>query len=174
MSSEASLLRLLRTSLESCASIAQPPAQLLSRSNPSPNTVRSGNLSKSTLAHDAVTAAVSHKHHSIICVGAGLIRSHSRLAADLILQFFPASSTLALALQSYSTLSKDKPLQRCSKFALVPVFYPSAKIHSCVLLSSYPLSPLMDPKSPNHPDTRTTHVSSMQDYICDFWCLSVH
>jgi len=51
--------------------------------------------------------------------------------------------------------------------ALVPVVYPSAKIHSCILLSSSPLSPLMNPKSPSHPDTRTTHVSSIQDYICD-------
>ena len=69
---------------------------------------------------------------------------------------------------------KDNLLQRCSKFSLVPVFYPSTKYHSCVLLSSLPLSPLMDPKSPSHPDTRTTHVSSIQDYICDSWCLSVH
>ena len=36
------------------------------------------------------------------------------------------------------TRIKDNPLQRCSKFSLVPVFYPSAKIHSCVLLSSRP------------------------------------
>jgi len=38
---------------------------------------------KSTLAYDAVAAAVSHKHRSIICVGAGLIQfvygSHSKL-----------------------------------------------------------------------------------------------
>jgi len=27
---------------------------------------------------------------------------------------------------------------------------------------------------PIHPDTRTTHVSSIQDYICDSWFLSVH
>jgi len=41
------------------------------------------------LDHDAGTAAVSRKHHSIIRVGAGLIQfvydSHSRLAADIIL-----------------------------------------------------------------------------------------
>jgi len=68
---------------------AQPPAQLLSRPNPSPDAVRSRSPSKSTLAHDVVTAAVSHKHHSIIRVGAGLSQfvygSHSRLATDLIL-----------------------------------------------------------------------------------------
>jgi len=49
------------------------PAQLLSRPNLSPDAVRSRNLSKSTLAHDAVAAAVSHKHLSVIRVGAGLI-----------------------------------------------------------------------------------------------------
>ena len=41
------------------------------------------------LAHDAVAAAVSHKHHSIIRVGAGLIqfvsRSHSRFTSSRIL-----------------------------------------------------------------------------------------
>jgi len=41
-----------------------PPAHLLSGPNHLPNAVRSRNSSKSTLAHDAVAAAVSHKHHS--------------------------------------------------------------------------------------------------------------
>ena len=40
----------------------------------SPLPVRSRNLSKSTPAHDAVAAVVLHKHHPIICVGAGLIQ----------------------------------------------------------------------------------------------------
>jgi len=86
----------LRTSLEFCASIVQAVVcrpflmpLLLSRLNPSPNAVRSRNPSKSTLAHDAVAAAVSHKHHSIIRVGAGLIQfvygPHSHLATELIL-----------------------------------------------------------------------------------------
>ena len=48
--------------------------------------VRSRNLSKSTLAHDAVTTAVLHKHHPIIRVGAGIIqfvyRLHLRLATE--------------------------------------------------------------------------------------------
>ena len=73
---EASLpWKLLRTYLESCASIVQAVvcsplllSLLLSRTNPSPDAVHSKNPSKSTLAHDTVTAAVSHKHHSIICV----------------------------------------------------------------------------------------------------------
>jgi len=49
-----------------------PPALLLSRRNQSPDAVCSRNPSKSTLAHDTVVAVVSHKHHSIIWVGAGL------------------------------------------------------------------------------------------------------
>ena len=94
---EASLpWKLLRTYLESCASIVQAvvcrpllPPVLLSRPNPSPDAVRSRNPSKSTLAHDVVAALVFHKHHSIVHVGTGLIQfvygSHSCLAADLIL-----------------------------------------------------------------------------------------
>jgi len=93
---EASLpWKLLRTYLESCASIVQAvvcrpllPPLLLSRPNLSPDAVRSRNPSKSTLAHDAVANAMSHKHHSIIRIGAGLIQFvyglHSHLAADLI------------------------------------------------------------------------------------------
>ena len=78
--------KLLRTYLasDSCASIGQAvvcrPPCLLSRQSRSPDAVRSRNPSKSTRAHDAVTAAVSHKHHSFR-VGAGLIQfvygSHS-------------------------------------------------------------------------------------------------
>ena len=94
-STEASLpWKLLRTYLESCASIVQAvacrplvPPLLLSRPKPSPDAVRSRNPSKPTLDHDAVAAAVSHKYHSIICVGAGLIQfvygSHSRLATGV-------------------------------------------------------------------------------------------
>jgi len=72
--------KLLRTYLESSVSIVQAvichtllPPVLLSRPNPLPDAVRSRNPSKSTLAHDVVAAAVSHKHHLIICVGAFLI-----------------------------------------------------------------------------------------------------
>jgi len=77
----------LHTYFESCASIVKavvPPALLLSRPNQSTVAVRSRNLFKFTLAHEVVAAVVSHKHHSIICVGAGLIQFvyglHSRLA----------------------------------------------------------------------------------------------
>jgi len=74
---------------EHCAGCRLPPALLLSRRNQSPDAVRSRNPSKSTLARDAVADTKSHKHHSIICVGADLIHfvygSHLRLFADLIL-----------------------------------------------------------------------------------------
>ena len=59
-----------------------PPALLLSPRNQLPDAVRSRNPSTSTLTHDAVAAAVSHKHLFIIRVGAGLIHfvygSHSK------------------------------------------------------------------------------------------------
>jgi len=62
--------------------LSWPPALLLSRRNQSPDAVRSRNPSKSTLAHDRVTTAVSHKHHLIIRVGTGFIQfvccSHSK------------------------------------------------------------------------------------------------
>jgi len=63
------ILSLLRASY-SCL----PPALLLSRPNQSPDAVRSRNLSKSTLAHDVVAAAMSRKHYSVMCVGAGLFQ----------------------------------------------------------------------------------------------------
>jgi len=86
--------KLLQTYLDSCARIIQAvvcrpllPPLLLSRPNPSPNAVRSRNPSKSTLAHDAVAAAVSNMPYSIIRVGTGFIQfvygSHSRLATEL-------------------------------------------------------------------------------------------
>ena len=100
--------KLLRTYLKSCASIVQAVVcrplllpLLLSRPSLSSDAVRSRNPSKSTLAQDVVAAAVSHKLHSIIRVGAGLIQfvygSHSRLATGvtssriLFLPFFCTS-----------------------------------------------------------------------------------
>jgi len=60
-----------------------PPALLWSRRNQSPDAFCSRNPSNSTLAHDAVAAAVSHQDHLIIRVGAGLIwlvnGSHTKL-----------------------------------------------------------------------------------------------
>jgi len=62
------------------------PALLPARQNQSPDAVCLRNPFKSTLAHDTVAAAVLHKHHLIICVGAALIhfvyRSHSCLATE--------------------------------------------------------------------------------------------
>jgi len=71
MEAIANLYRVLCEHRSDCRS---PPALLPSRRNQSPDAVRSRNPSKSTLAHVAVAAAVSHKHHSIIRVGAGLIQ----------------------------------------------------------------------------------------------------
>jgi len=48
-----------------------PPALLLAIRQ---LTLFTKNSSKFTLAHDAIAAAVLHKHHPIICVGAGLIQ----------------------------------------------------------------------------------------------------
>jgi len=80
--SEALPLKLWQTYLESCASIVQAvvycPPCLLSRRNQSPNAGRSRN--PSALAHDTITTAVSHKHHLIIRVGAGLIHCHGNLS----------------------------------------------------------------------------------------------
>ena len=69
------------------------------------------NRPKSTPAHDSVAAAVSHKHHSIIRVGAGLIQFvHARtcsLAADvssnkfLFRPFFPASFNICRYMHIY-------------------------------------------------------------------------
>jgi len=90
-SAETSLAwKILRTYLEHHAGCHLPPALLLSPPNQSSDADRSRNPSKSTLAHDAVAAAVLHKHHLISRVGTGLVQfvygSHSRLTADLILR----------------------------------------------------------------------------------------
>ena len=78
------ILSLARTSCRLLFT-ARPTARPLA-GNPLRGAVRSRNPSKSTLAHDAVATAVLHKHHPIICVGAGLIqfvyRSHLRLATE--------------------------------------------------------------------------------------------
>ena len=67
------IANLSRVLCEHRAGCRLPPTVLLSRRKQSPDVVGSRNPSKSRLAHDAVAAAVSHKHHSIIRVGAGLI-----------------------------------------------------------------------------------------------------
>jgi len=84
--------KLLQTYLESCGNIVQavvyhrpscrsragPPSSARPPSCRLPAARCSGarfkNPSKSTLAHDAVAAAVLHMHHPIIHVGAGLIQ----------------------------------------------------------------------------------------------------
>ena len=107
--------KLLRTYLESCANIVQavisarPPA-LSSSMPPSYGPVRLRNPSKSTQAHDAVPAAVLHKHHLIIRVGAGLIqfvyRPHSRMAADLTLDKKSIFAAIFAGSHKHSHISK--------------------------------------------------------------------
>jgi len=84
--------KLLRTYLvlrEHCAGCRLPLAPLPPALLPVIRqlTLFTKNPSKSTLAHDAVAAAVLHKHHPIICVGAGLIQFvyglHSRWATGV-------------------------------------------------------------------------------------------
>jgi len=125
---EASLpWKLLRTYLESCASIVQAvvccpllPPLLLSPTNPSPDVVGSRNPSKSTLAQDAVPAAVLHKHHSIIRVGAGLIQfvygSYSHLAADLI----PKKAIFAMVSAGLYTMRRQT--KRCCFFKMAKLW----------------------------------------------------
>ena len=78
------ILSLARTSCRLLFT-ARPTARPLA-GNPLRDVVRSKNLFKSTLAHDAVATAVLRKHLPIIRVGAGLIqfvyRSHLRLATE--------------------------------------------------------------------------------------------
>jgi len=82
------ILRLARASCRLSESFSARPAAVSTKSV-ARRCVLQKVPSKSTLAHDAVAAAVSHKHHLIIRVDAGLIQfvdgSHSRLAVDLIL-----------------------------------------------------------------------------------------
>jgi len=80
------ILSLARTSCRlSCT--ARPPADRPPAGNLSPDPVRFKNPSTSTLAHDAVAAAVLHTHHPIIRIDAGLIQFvyglHSCLATGV-------------------------------------------------------------------------------------------
>jgi len=63
--------------LESCGSIVQTVGFHTSTFCPGalgPTTARSRRQFKTTLNHDAVAAALSHKHHPIFHVGAGPIQ----------------------------------------------------------------------------------------------------
>ena len=91
MEATANLSRVLREHRAGCR-FRPPSCPFASRPPfcwPVARHVRLRNPIKSTLAHDAVSAVVLHKHHLIIRVGAGLIQfvygSLSRLAADLTL-----------------------------------------------------------------------------------------
>jgi len=53
------------------------------------------NPSKSTLAHDAVAAAVLHKHHPIIPIGAGLIQFVYDLRSRLANRGYPSEKSIS-------------------------------------------------------------------------------
>jgi len=53
------------------------------------------NPSKSTLAHDAVAAAVLHKHHPIIPIGAGLIQFVYDLRSRLANSGYPSEKSIS-------------------------------------------------------------------------------
>jgi len=94
------------------------PALLLSRRNQSPDAVRSRKPSKSTLAHDAVAAAVSHNHHSIIRVATGLIQvvsgSHSKRGHW---SHFIQNSIFAIFFASFPQFLREMNKQRSSEGA---------------------------------------------------------
>jgi len=109
------------------------------RPNPSPDAVRSRNPSKSTLSHDTVAAAVSHKHHLIIRVGAGLIQfvyeSHPRLSTKitsskiLFWPFFRASSQCGGRVSGHLRFFKRKKgwLARWRSVSCVRVPWPASE-----------------------------------------------
>jgi len=53
------------------------------------------NPSKSTLAHDVVAAAVLHKHHPIIPIGAGLIQFVYNLRSRLANSGYPSEKSIS-------------------------------------------------------------------------------
>jgi len=90
-----------------CAGCCLPYAHLLSRRKRSPDTACSRKHSQSMLAHDAIAAALSHKHHPIIHIGVGPIQmvyaSHSRLAAKLThnkIRFPPSRQLVCACIRS--------------------------------------------------------------------------
>jgi len=68
------------------------------------------NPSKSTLAHDAVAAAVLHKHHPIIPIGAGLIQFVYDLRLRLANTGYPSEKSISAifraSLSRFSTKNK--------------------------------------------------------------------
>jgi len=71
-----------------CVTHSRPPKRIYCSDALGSTTALSRKSSKSMLAHDAVAAVLSHKHHPIIHVGAGPIQLvyalHSRLNVQLV------------------------------------------------------------------------------------------
>jgi len=114
--------------------------------NPLRDAVRSRNPSKSTLAHDGFATAVLHKHHQIICVGAGLIqfvyRSHLCQATEVTRNrnaFSPFSRELDLRLSVvcvhifWFSFSKGKICPRKKQLVQDLILSLSINIHMCTL-----------------------------------------
>ena len=130
-----------------------PSAILLARAIQSPDAVRSRNPSKSTLVHDAVAAAVLHKHYSIIHVGAGLIQfvhgSHLlvQILGDCSL-FDEIGSITYTPAQIYGTQSMN--------FCIIPISIRTGLATAMlnVLLINFKWSPLQEePKTSITTDT---------------------
>jgi len=66
------------------------------------------NPSKSTLAHDAVAAAVLHKHHPIIPIGAGLIQFVYDLRARLANRGYPSEKSISAIFRASFRFSPAK------------------------------------------------------------------
>ena len=82
-------------------------------------------------------------------------------------QFLTASS----AFGSYSLAVLLEAKMNRSSAVLFSIFSPSAKTYSCVLLSSHPLSPLMETKSPSHPGTHPPQGPSLRDSCASIYNL---
>jgi len=86
-----------------------PPALLLTIRQ---LTLFTKNPSKSTLAHNTVAAAVLHKHHPIIRVGAGLVQfvygSHSRWATGV-------TSSKILSPPSFGASGANRGIEQSSR-----------------------------------------------------------
>jgi len=107
-----------------------PPSWRPPAGNPLLDAVRFKTPSKSTLDHDAVAAAVLHKHHPIIRVGAGLVqffygsRSHLANGARTSSQkciftiFVRVSELLGLWLRPTQSQNLSQVLARCEGAAL--------------------------------------------------------
>jgi len=71
------------------------------------------NPSKSTLAHDAVAAAVLHKHHPIILIGAGLIQFVYDLRLRLANRGYPSEKSISAIFRASFSRERGNSRQIC-------------------------------------------------------------